>query len=138
MRHGQTLQGLLGTTATVLIMTASLGCVHVQHHRQLPSQATVRKSHAGPPPHAPAHGYRHKQHGVELVFDSGIGVYVVVGHPNHYHDGKRYYRLSGQSWQVSARLHGAWVTIASEKVPAGLRGKPKKHKRHRVPAKHGY
>ena len=28
----------------------------------------------GPPPHAPAHGYRHKQHGVELVYDSGRGV----------------------------------------------------------------
>jgi hypothetical protein len=72
------------------------------------------------------------------VFDSRIGVYIVVGHPNHYYDGKRYYRLSGQSWQVSVRLDGAWVTIASQEVPARLRGKPKKHKGHRVPAKHGY
>src|SRR5262245_650986 len=48
--------------------------------------------HGGPPPWAPAHGYRHKQHrayqshegSVELVFDSGIGVYAVVGFPNYY------------------------------------------------------
>ena len=34
----------------------------------------------GPPAHARAHGYRRKQvHGYDLVYDSSLGLYVVVG-----------------------------------------------------------
>ena len=52
----------------------------------------------GPPPHAPAHGYRHKaqRHGAELEFDSGLGVYVVVGVPLHYYLDGLYLRLDGR------------------------------------------
>ncbi|MFQ5585276.1 MAG: hypothetical protein ACE5GF_00390, partial [Thermodesulfobacteriota bacterium] len=40
----------------------------------------VKSKKHGPPPHAPAHGYRHKhRHGVELMFDGGLGVYIAVG-----------------------------------------------------------
>ncbi len=47
----------------------------------------------GPPPWAPAHGYRrnhqrayqHRDATVDLAFDSGLGVYVVVGLPNYYY-----------------------------------------------------
>ena len=38
------------------------------------------KSHRGygPPPHAPAYGYRHHHQGARLAFDSKLGVYVVL------------------------------------------------------------
>ena len=96
--------------------------------------ATGKQGH-GPPPHAPAHGYRHKhQDGVELVFDSGRGVYVVVDIPNHYYIDGRYYRLRADQWQVSAHFDGPWGVVAEVSLPVGLKTnssgkhKTKKHR----------
>lgn len=79
----------------------------------------------GPPPHAPAHGYRHKQHGVELVYDSGRGVYVVVELPHHFYCKGRYFRLSGDRWEVGVQINGPWEAISEQSLPPGLRGKEK-------------
>ena len=84
-----------------------------------------RKRGHGPPPHAPAHGYRHKQNGVELVYDSGRGVYVVVGLAHHFYSKGRYYRLSGAQWEVSVHTEGSWEVVSEESLPPGLRGKKK-------------
>ena len=87
----------------------------------------------GPPPHAPAHGYRRKHQGVELVYDSGPGVYVVVGFPGHYYLGGRYYRLRATQWEMSVNIGGRWKAVSVESLPPGLRGKqmvqgyPKEH-----------
>ncbi len=132
--HGSTLVAILAALA----MTA-IGCAHVHHHQKPSSHARARE--AGPPPHAPAHGYRHKHRNVELVFDADIDVYVVVGHPNHYHDGERYYRRTGGRWQMSTSLDGVWITASMREVPPGLHGKRAKSKPkrgHGPPAKHGY
>jgi hypothetical protein len=76
----------------------------------------------GPPAHAPAHGYRRKHVGdAELVYDSGCGVYVVVGSPHHYYYNDRFYRLSGAEWQVSLTLDSGWVRISDDRLPPGLR-----------------
>jgi len=77
----------------------------------------------GPPPHAPAHGYRHKHQtdGVELVFDSGRGVYLVVGFPGCYFLDDAYYRRAGQQWQMAFSIGGVWKSVAQDKVPPGLR-----------------
>jgi len=75
----------------------------------------------GPPPHAPAHGYRHHHQGAELAFDSGIGVYAVVGYPNHYYSNGRFLRLHGSAWQQSASPNGPWIACSSRSLPAGLR-----------------
>ncbi len=84
----------------------------------------VTAKHTGPPPHAPAHGYRHKHRdGVEMVYDSGIGVYVVVGHSELYYYRDRYYRLNSGSWEVSAHVDGKWAPASDKKVPPGLRKK---------------
>ncbi len=128
------------TAILAALATTAIGCAHV-HYPQKPSTHTrVHKS--GPPPHAPAHGYHHKHHdNVELVFDDNVGVYVVVGYPDHYHDGKRYYRWAGGQWQVSTRLDGVWLTVSTREVPSGLHGKTHKIKPQRgrgAPAKHGY
>ena len=41
---------------------------------------------------------------MELVFDDNLGVYVVVGYPDHYHDGKHYYR-----WAQPQRHRSIWI-----------------------------
>jgi hypothetical protein len=79
----------------------------------------------GPPPHAPAHGYRHKQHGVELVYDSGRGVYVVIDLPNHYYFKGRYYRRGEVQWEVGVQIDGPWEFISEDAMPKGIRAKEK-------------
>lgn len=92
----------------------------------------------GPPPHAPAHGYRHKHRdGVNLVYDAPRGVYVVVGHRDCYWDRDRYYRRHSGTWEVSVSLRGPWRVTAVSSLPSGLsaeatkppkgKGKGKKH-----------
>ena len=75
----------------------------------------------GPPPHAPAHGYRRKYQGVELVYDSGRGIYVVIDFPNHYYFKGHYYRLGENQWEVSVSLEGPWEFILYGELPEGLR-----------------
>lgn len=75
----------------------------------------------GPPPHAPAHGYRRKYQGVELVYDSGRGIYVVIDFPNHYYFKGHYYRLGDVEWEVGVSLEGPWKIISYDELPKGLR-----------------
>ena len=77
----------------------------------------------GPPDHAPAHGYRkkHHHHDVELVYDSGLGVYLVAGHHGLYFHGDYFYRMNdGGSWRLSLNLNGPWDHAPDRRVPAGL------------------
>jgi hypothetical protein len=129
-----------------LLLVAASGCVYHHHH-----PGTTPKAHArghGPPPHAPAHGYRHKHHrdGVDLVFDAGLGVYAVAGWPGHYWHVDRYLRWSAGKWLVSKHMGGVWVVVSSERLPRKLVAKHKRHhekahrhkKRHPGPAKHDH
>ena len=145
---------VLTTGVCAFVLTS---CVYHPHaHRQARverhahHQARV-ESHPhkpGPPPHAPAHGYRHKRHsGPELVFDSALGVYLVGGNEHHYFHEGHYLRWHDGVWQLSASLGGGWVVVAPTRVPGRLvdkhvhkrMKKAKKAKvKHRNPAKHGY
>lgn len=123
-------------TAVVITVTLS-GCFGVV---VAPHSAGMR--HAGPPPHAPAHGHRHKhQSGVVLRFDSGLGVYAVVDRVGvYFHDGW-FVRFHDGGWQVCASLDGRWRPRSAEWVPPGLRSKhhAKKPKhRGRGPAKRAH
>ncbi len=76
----------------------------------------------GPPPHAPAHGYRCKNsEGVQLMFDSGMGLYLVVGYRDYYFNEGRYYRWHGSAWQVSRHINRGWGPASDKAVPPGLR-----------------
>lgn len=83
-----------------------------------------RRGH-GPPPHAPAHGHRHRHGGVELVYDSACGVYVVVGFPSYYYYSGYFYRFYGGQWEMSVEIGGRWKRISEASIPPGLRGKEK-------------
>jgi len=87
----------------------------------------IKKNDTGPPPHAPAHGYRHKHpDGEKLVYKSDIGVYVVVGYPDYYFHKDKYYRLNNGSWEVSLNIKKNWALVSDKKLPSGLRNKNKK------------
>jgi len=109
-----------------LVLGASLAGCFAYHHPepQGPSVApppAASRGH-GPPPHAPAHGYRrkHAPDGVELVYDAGVQVYVVMGREAVYWDGDRYLRWANGAWQASVRIDGVWVGIGSHQVPPAL------------------
>ena len=87
--------------AVLLSPILASGCVH--HHYHEPGY-----SRGGPPPHAPAHGYRHKHYNHDLVFDSGLGVYLVLGRPDYYFWDNRYFRYHDGYWQFAADLDGRW------------------------------
>ena len=111
----------IGIGAITLGFTGS-GCTQVIV--QEPAPQTVSRGH-GPPPHAPAHGYRAKsRQGADLVFDSGLGVYVVVNLPGVYFWGDFYFREGRDGhWERCDRPDGAWVGIVDASLPPGLRGK---------------
>ena len=93
-----------------ILATLLGGCVYERDH--------------GPPPHAPAHGYRRKHRdNVVLVYDAGIGVYVVSGRPGYYYDGTYFYRPQGDVWLVSVSVDGPWQSAGHDHVPPGLRRK---------------
>ncbi len=135
--------GMLAALLMVSLSAAS-GCVHHHHHPVVTSPAHARGH--GPPPHAPAHGYRHKHYrdGVNLVFNAGLGVYVVADRPDYYWHVDRYLRWAAGEWRVSSRIDGTWVVVSNDRVPAKLVAKHAKHrkkahrKRHAAPAKHGH
>ena len=104
------------TLLCALLVTTSCSRRYVYH-------APGRRVGNGPPAHAPAHGYRHKQVcGVELVFDTGLGLYVVVGHPDHYYCDGHFYRFVGGVWQTSVEFHSGWIVTTGKPLPSGLRG----------------
>lgn len=97
-----------------------------------PRMGKKDKGH-GPPPHAPAHGYRYKhQHGVELRYDAGLGVYVVVEIPGMYFNDGLYIQWSSDGyWEVGYHYNGPWRIAVGSEVPDTLdqqKGKGKKGK----------
>lgn len=113
-----------------------LGCVVVD--------APHRHAHyGGPPPHAPAHGFRQHHHGRDLVFDSDLGVYVVVGLTNVWYLDGSYFRIRDDRWQISAGPRGPWRVTVANAVPGRLYAKRHPHgappgqaKRHGAGWKH--
>ena len=113
-----------------IALAALSGCARHHHHRSRSVPAPVVTHQKGPPPHAPAHGQRRKQHhsddGVELIFDSKLGVYVVVDLPDHYYWNGHYLRIEGGRWSASVDLNGHWEPREAHSLPPGLRKKAEK------------
>ncbi len=71
------------------------------------------------------------------MFDSQLGVYLVVGRPHYYFSSGRYLRIRDGVWQVSGQLERGWRRTPTENVPKGLRSKhaKRKHRHGDAPAK---
>jgi hypothetical protein len=61
-----------------------------------------------------------------LVFASDLGVYIVVGVPNHYYWNGYYLRIDGDQWYASVNLDSGWKLRSDDSLPPGM----KKHKKH--------
>jgi hypothetical protein len=109
---------VLGIAALAFVAT---GCVHEVHHHHHDDGPKAHRG--GPPPWAPAHGYRHKHQGVELVFDTDLGVYIVVGHPGIYFRGDAYFCLRDGEWRRGPKWDGPWGYAVVDDLPPGLRKK---------------
>lgn len=92
----------------------------------VPLVPVAPKPQHGPPAHAPAHGHRKKMHGHELSFDTGVGVYVVVGSPGLYVWDDFYWRLRDGIWLRAVAFDGPWLIVEDphRHLPPGL---AKKH-----------
>jgi hypothetical protein len=62
---------------------------------------------------------------MELVFDSGRGVYVVVGLSDHYYHDGYFFRLSGGIWEMCPKPDGRWKVVSDNSLPIGLQVKAK-------------
>ena len=136
MRSSFASQRLLAIVLLAGAFALLTACAHFDHTYRANRHHKAGGAHAGhgPPPHAPAHGYRHKLHhhgGLQIAFDSGLGVYAVVNHPDLFFWEDQFYRLSDRAWHVSAYLDHGWVSIGTSRLPRHL---AKKHH----PAKRGH
>ena len=84
-------------------------------------------SYGGPPPHAPAHGYRRKHRNHDLVYDSTLGVYVVLGLTDVWFFDGSYFRIRGDRWELSVATGGPWRVAAVSAVPGRLYAKRHPH-----------
>jgi hypothetical protein len=78
---------------------------------------------SAPPPHAPAHGYRSKHHQHDLIYDSKLGAYIVVGLSDHYFDNDVYFRYRDGHWEFNINLDNdnGWKHAEDRLVPSKLR-----------------
>ena len=114
MRH--TIAGvlILVLLATGAVMTSAPAARHAQTG---PSKS---RGH-GPPPHAPAHGYRAKtQDGLELVYRSDYGVYEVVDRANYYYQDGVIYHQDNIGWIIGRSVDGPWTSVTEAQIPPGL------------------
>lgn len=129
-------QGLASALALACLVAAP-GCSHTGLSRG------ASAGH-GPPPHAPAHGYRSHAHardaGYELRFDGDLGVHVVVGLPDVYFHADRFYRLRDGDWELAVELGGPWSRVSKKSLPPGLARHPGGHggKGRGGPKGHGF
>jgi hypothetical protein len=72
-------------------------------------------------PAHPAHGYRQVQGGIEMVYDSGMGLYIVTGYPNNFFYSGRYYRYREPNWEISVNINGPWRSESFQSLPRGLK-----------------
>lgn len=108
---------------TTLMLSLSLaGCVDRASVRYGDDGRHYRDYREGPPPHAPAHGYRAKYHHHDMVYDSRVRAYVVLGYDGYYYNDGWYFRYSDGYWQISADLGDRdWRKADYYRVPEGLR-----------------
>jgi hypothetical protein len=97
-----------GSTTTAEITTTSGRAV------------STASTQSGPPPHAPAHGYRAKHGGAELVYDSSCGIYTVSGSSDTYYCDGSFYHIEYGTWTSSHNVTGPWTVVRKGKLPQGI------------------
>ena len=111
------------------IFLAGLGLTACEHEYQ--GGPYARRRRWTPPPHAPAHGHRHRHRGgIDLVFDSALGVYLVLGTRQYYHR-DWFYRYRQGIWVRSHSHNGPWREAEGRRLPRALRRRARRWRRDR-------
>lgn len=107
----------VGLAFVAALALAGAGCTVVYH---------------GPPTH-PEPGYvYHYAGGIDLVYRSGIDLYVVSGMPNVYFYGGRFFRRERRHWLVTHHPRGGrWSRADRRSVPPPLRRTRRFKQEHR-------
>lgn len=70
------------------------------------------------PPARPRHGYRYGYPGgVTLIFDSGLGLYSVLGYNDYYYNDGYFYRWDSGYWHRARRWNNRWERCESRYWP---------------------
>lgn len=100
---------------------AGSGNKHKKEKGHTKEYCKTYKKKNGPPPHAPAHGYRHKHSdGVELKFNANRGIYAVIDYDDYYFHGDNFFRIIDGAWKKSKHISGPWLPTPSDIIPPGL------------------
>ena len=110
---------IAGAVAIVAICWTFSACGTTIRYTNTGSVETSKET--GPPPHAPAHGYRQKHGNTVLVYDSSLEVYVVSGRSDYYFQDNHYYHATHGGWEISTHIDGPWKPVSTKKLPKGLR-----------------
>lgn len=110
----------IGMTAFAVVLASCSGSARYKKTVAVPASTEGVAVKKGPPPHAPAHGYRHKHGNVVLVYESSLELYRVDGHDGYYFHEGSYYRVHKGGWQVGAGFEGPWKACSASKLPKGL------------------
>ena len=110
------------------------GWHHAESHRvpgKLRGHKRYNRHHRhSPPSHAPAHGHRYRHnHGVDLIFDSGIGAYIVLGFDDLFFFNNNFMRYYDGYWHHADRHDGRWRRAKGGHVPHQLRHARKKERK---------
>lgn len=116
---------------------------HRAQYQQVPGKLRSHRNHNrhsrydGPPPHAPAHGYRHHYRDVDMEYHRDLGAYVVLGFDDLYFYNNLYLRFFDGSWHVADRRNGHWRRAEHSQVPRGLwRNQRYRHQLRETPPPH--
>ena len=107
----------------------SHGLHQLQHH-----------GNHNPVDHTPInHGDRRHHQGHELIYNSAIGVYLVINQTDIYFHNNRYFRHHRGAWQSAKHLNNTWQAARHKNLPHKLRNSQykKKHSRKEKHNKHG-
>ncbi len=98
------------------------GCAVHRTHETV--AAAYDADDASPPPRAPAHGWRRRHpDGVEMVYRSELGAYVVLGLDDAYYCDDVFYLWDSGRWLRAPHFMGPWVAVPTSEVPAHLAGR---------------
>jgi len=133
---------IVALTGAAFILGACSGGSHTTTTAEITStsgMAVHTTAKNGPPPHAPAHGYRAKHGGAEMVYDSNCGIYRVTGMSGTYYCDGYFYRLEYNTWTMATRMDGRWTVVRRGKLPKAImtmtaENNSRKHKEARTTA----
>jgi len=75
------------------------------------------------PPNRPSAGFvfYYEPQAVRLVYNTGLGVYLVEGHPHCYYHRGRFYRVDNGVWVSTTNFKaGKWKKAKRNSLPPGL------------------